>query len=97
MNKVELNEQALARSFAKVLQEWLTWEEMQIVITRNELSSYRGCCASHDFCDANMAMDEAFRRLGTPFEFGNNLHDTLWNAAWHIAKQNKFFINQKEV
>ena len=92
----EPNEQDLARAFSGVLQEWLSWEEMQMVLARNEMAAYRGCCASHDFCDANMAMNEAFRRLGIPFEFGNDLHDTLWSAAWHLAKQNKFFINQKE-
>lgn len=51
------------------------------------------CCASHDWCDANMAMDEAVSRFGVASL--PNLGDgegmsqemtDLWNAAWLEAQ-----------
>jgi hypothetical protein len=56
----------VAAMFSTVLREWLTAEQMTVVVERN--TEYEnvthGICASHDFCDANMAMAEAFHRLG---------------------------------
>ena len=61
MNQVE----SVAAMFSAVLREWLTDEEMDEVVLHNanELKD-SDCCASHDFCDANMAMDEAFKQCG---------------------------------
>lgn len=87
----------LASAFACVLREWATdseWETMREV-NRDYAQSefYDGCCASHDFCDANMAMDAAFVRvLGRPAALECNEDGTehpdfaLWDAAWNIAK-----------
>lgn len=51
-------------------------------------------CATHDFCDANMLMDEAFTEL-----FGHSMADELndrvfavVNAAWAKAKASGFSI-----
>jgi hypothetical protein len=44
--------------------------------------------ASHDFCDANMAMDSAWRHLiGTEINADDEEQAALWNAAWEIARQ----------
>lgn len=47
------------------------------------------CCASHDWCDANMAMAEAFENLGLdPLpddEAERERMTTLWNEAWTAA------------
>ena len=86
------DEERLAFQFAKVLKEWLKPEQITEVIKRNTLEKYQGCCATHDFCDANMAMAEAFKRtFNREFEFGNELDSTLFNGAWYIAKQNQFY------
>lgn len=54
---------ALGVQFAMVLREWLTPQEMAQVRQRNAVDpqAKAGICHSHDFCDANMAMLEAFR------------------------------------
>lgn len=89
----------IAAHFSRVLREWLTSLEMSKVITRNRRERIKGVCHTHDFCDANMAMDEAFKRV-----LGRGMYlidegatdeqkeaDTdLWNAAWNIAKQAQF-------
>ena len=47
----------LARRYVVTLSEWLTQEEFEAVA--------HGCAGDeHDYCDANMAMDEAHRALG---------------------------------
>lgn len=95
---------ALAKKFSKVLKKWLGKKKMAIVVSRNKEAN-DSCCASHDFCDANMAMDEAFTKvMGRTFDFNfeetteggmQNSKDTdLMNAAWSMAKSNDFYINQ---
>lgn len=52
----------------------------------------RNTCASHDWCDANMAMDEAIRSFGLdplpPDRDGgmSQAMTDLWNAAWESAQ-----------
>jgi hypothetical protein len=88
--------------FSKVLKKWLGRSTMLEVVKRNTEAN-DSSCASHDFCDANMAMDEAFTKvMGRSFEFNfdedpakysTNESDTdLMNAAWSDAKTNNFFI-----
>jgi hypothetical protein len=97
----------LAKEFGAVLKEWLTGEQMLQVISTNREDINASWCASHDFCDANMAMDAAFQKvMGREFVFFNdeqpeteaqNGEDTdLINAAWTLAKKNDFYYNSKQ-
>jgi hypothetical protein len=85
----------LARAFATVLREWLTADEMAQVIEGNKTAP-EGVCCSHDFCDANMAMDEAFTRVtGRTYPLGEEgpqqkADNALWNEAWDIAIATEF-------
>ena len=53
-------------------------------------------CASHDYCDANMAMSEASDNLGltNPSELTDSPEQqklfTMWGAAWSLAKAGDF-------
>lgn len=86
----------LARSFSAVLKEWLTVERMQLVIQRNKSGNLpEWICASHDFCDANMAMSEAFNNELKREVDSNSDYDTdLWNKAWYMAKTADFFFDK---
>lgn len=67
---------------------------------RNQTAQYSGgACAAHDFFDANMIMDAAFKKtlgrgawLGSDVEDGRcteaqHVADTeLWNHAWAFAR-----------
>lgn len=100
--KLENNIYSLALEFSRVLRSWLDEREMATVIERNETAeSY--ICHSHDFCDANMAMDEAWRNLKLPLELIEGEEEetiapnteecmSLWSAAWGKAKENRFSI-----
>lgn len=82
-------EQQLALEFCQVLRRWLTPEEMAEVVLRNHNSQYQGACATHDFCDANMAMLEAANNVGVDEED----YET-WNRAWDIAKEADFALTE---
>lgn len=69
-----------AQRFDAVLREWLTPAEYAEVLRRNGTPEYSDCCASHDFCDANMAMLDA---LGA----GLAADDAMWCAAWNVWRE----------
>lgn len=92
--------QALAHEFSRILREWLTEDEIAEVIARNKADRRRrqtaqladpAVCASHDFCDANMAMYEAFQNIaGHPVDPQNTADVSMWNKAWSMAKASGF-------
>jgi hypothetical protein len=76
--------------FAAILKDWFSDEEWAEMRRRNTADpAYAGTsCASHDFCDANMAMDEAFTELaGHEIDADNEADCALWNAAWSHARR----------
>ena len=73
----------LAARFKAILTEWLSEEERAEVVRLNNDPAWHGCCATHDFCDANEAMAEAFRREGMGSNFPD---DDDWNTAWDLFK-----------
>ena len=78
----------LARRFVDVLHEWLTPSEFAEMQRRNRMRKYDNACASRDFCDANMAMEGAFKRAFEREPNPENDSDTdLWNKAWDVAKR----------
>ena len=96
-NSDTVHAEALADEFSHVLRNWLTADEMAKVIERNRAQTNPIICHSHDFCDANMAMDEAFTLLMGRSSDAADGHDArLWNEAWEIAKRNEFAIDGGE-
>ncbi len=86
----------VSKKFSEVLREWLTPAEMDEVIIRNEEPRYKEgeLCATHDFCDANMAMFEAIEKVtGTEPDTQSDEFTKLFNEAWVMAKANKFSIS----
>lgn len=85
----EVTTSQLADQFAKILKEALEpreWNEMRRL---NAMDGYSvDCCASHEFLDANMVMDDAFNRvLGRAMDCGCRQDTAFWNEAWEIAKK----------
>ena len=78
----------LAYQFAHDLRTNLTdtaWREMR----RKNVAIAPGCCASHDYLDANMVMDPAFTLVvGRPLDANNEDDTAIWNAAWGFATPN---------
>ena len=87
----------LARSFSVVLRQWLTHSEISETNTANAETGYdESACASHDYCDSNMAMLEAVSTAtGVPVDdidvdVSNVQFWERLNEAWSIAKQADF-------
>ena len=82
-----LNTDRIAGAFVALLKTSASpvqFFQMQITNAR----AGEGVCASHDFCDANMVMCEAFeivagRALGDEISDGDV---AAWNAAWNAAR-----------
>jgi hypothetical protein len=78
---------ALAEAFTKSLRDDLDDKQFAEIVMRhrNAPVQYRDACASHEFLDANMNMDAAFKAvLGR--EVDPDEDATLWNEAWAKAK-----------
>lgn len=89
--KLSLEALSLANTFSTVLRQWLTAEQMRQVVERNRATGNEALCASHDFCDANMAMHEAFETVLGHEPDGESGEDAeLWNTAWTAAKRANF-------
>lgn len=75
----------LAYQFAQDLRAILTdadWRAMR----RKNVEITPGCCASHDYLDANMVMDPAFTRvIGRSLEADRDEDAAIWSAAWEFA------------
>ena len=81
--------QTVGDEFVAILNDWLTGYEMDLIRNHNATPAYAYSCASHDFCDANMAMLTAFETLADcAFDLDNQDHVDLFNAAWDYAKAN---------
>jgi len=75
--------------FVAILTDWLTGYEMDLIRDYNATPAYAYSCASHNFCDANMAMLPAFEAIADcEFDFDDQAHVDLFNAAWDYAKIN---------
>lgn len=93
----------IAREFTKVLRSWLSREEMDTVVSRNKTKKYQdGSCATHDFCDSNQAMLDAFEKImGREVVFhddeipGSEKQEeedsALMDAAWNMAREKEFY------
>lgn len=77
----------LSSEFSRILREWLSPDELAEIYQRNSTPEYSGCCASHDFCDPNQAMEEALEVFG--LDFHPRLCE-LVNEAWSIASRSRF-------
>ncbi|HEX8586188.1 MAG TPA: hypothetical protein VF680_17480 [Allosphingosinicella sp.] len=83
----EFTTYTLAHGFVNVLREWLSLDELRQVVERNAAQTDPMICHTHDFCDANMAMDKAWRDLDGPeFDAASQAHADIWNSAWDHAR-----------
>lgn len=87
MNHIE----PLAKDFARRLVIEIGLANVAEANKRNKTYS-DGACASHDFCDANMVMDAAFKAV-VGRETGDTDEDLkLWANAWDMAINHGFWI-----
>lgn len=89
MIKVILDKYALAQAFSAKVRKLSKFQE---IIKRNKTRTDPDICHSHDFCDANELMLEAWSEtFKVEPNFGYDPHLKLIGDAWSIAKENEFF------
>lgn len=82
--------QSVADRFNLILKDWLTIRQLAEVRRRNRTPDYTSACATHDFCDANMAMAQAIEEAtGRPVdpEGDTDLINRAWDQAraWYLG------------
>lgn len=84
-----MKHEVIGNRFALILNSWLTPEQLEAVKSENAKDTTTLNCASHNFCDANMAMVEAFEffQEELPDDDGDQAQFDLWNKAWDYAKK----------
>ena len=79
--------QKLALAFRWGLERELSCDQFAEMRRRNVGNVGDSICASHDFCDSNLVMYDAFKAVGGREADHENEDDLdLWNAAWNFAK-----------
>ena len=87
----------LAGAFTSVLRSWLTDAELTAIDAANHApDADPSVCASHDYCDANVAMVDAMERLGLTWSATDESQAALVDAAWSQAKQIGFAVKGKQ-
>ena len=85
---------ALAQAFGVEMRDTLESSELVQANEKNKTGLASGAypfCHSHDFCDANMVMDAAWRRVfGSGPDGDDDEHGRLWGMAWDLAKAAEF-------
>lgn len=89
-DKFPTREERLAKQFHALVRRDLPGHLAEID-RRNALPDMEGCCATHDFCDANEIMADAFKdTFGCEIDLNEDLDLRIWNGAWTIAKSRGF-------
>jgi hypothetical protein len=74
-----------ARVFVALLRYQLTEEQFNEMCRRNAAETNEGICHSHDFCDANMVMLDAFHAVCPDVDSASDFGVIIWNDAWAAA------------
>lgn len=80
----------VGKRFAEIVRRDLA-DDLEEIVRRNLTDQYENCCATHDFCDANMLMDEAFRDVvGQELRTDSDVDLFICNWAWAKARGSDF-------
>lgn len=93
----------LSDEFSRLIVEAFTADQLAETIAKNNTVDYAGCCATHDYCDSNMVMNEAFENVmerafifwddENPETQEQNRADChLFDSAWMLSKSKNFAV-----
>lgn len=84
----------LAHEFASIVSGWLSSEERRAVLARNaDPDQVPGVCATHDFCDPNQAMLDAWEKVAArEHDLHSDREVSIVNRAWTLARKNQFWF-----
>jgi hypothetical protein len=83
--------ETIARQFCRELQRLIGTKKLALAARRNQLNPNKAVCHTHDFCDANVAMDAAFKVVtGRNASLRGTLTNVVWQQAWALARAARF-------
>lgn len=83
----------VASKFCELLRAQIGDAGVREAARRNKAEKSPDVCHSHDFCDANMVMADAFELvMKTVFDPQDQAQATLFNKAWDLAAGLNFRI-----
>lgn len=75
------NTNMIARKFDELLKSLVGEDNYREIVQKNRTPEYStGCCASHDYCDANLVMNAAVYACGIDPDTDEG--NSLWNRSW---------------
>jgi hypothetical protein len=80
----------LAEQFVLLIRKQISDNDCGVIDRLNAMKEYIGCCSTHNYCDANMVIHEAFESiLGQEVEIQADLtyQADIYNKAWNKAKK----------
>lgn len=93
----EFQIESMALAFSILLKKCLTQDQFEYVVNMQPINHIPNACYSHNFCDANEVMHEAFKRvMGREIDNDSDEDTELWEAAWSLAKENNFYHTVKK-
>ncbi|MEE8489378.1 MAG: hypothetical protein V3S43_03525 [Acidimicrobiia bacterium] len=86
----------VGKRFAEIVRRDLA-DDLEEIVRRNLTDEYENCCATHDFCDANMLMDEAFKDImGRELRVDDDVDLFISSWAWAKARGSDFKIQEDD-
>lgn len=82
----------LAKAFIRQLTRVLTGDERRQAVFLNKQEQVKGVCHTHDFCDPNQCMIDAYEELGLDLDPMNDEHARFMNEAWAMASRAEFSL-----
>lgn len=85
----KIDVELVAQKFVELLKNEIGSEKFSLVLASNREEVSPHVCHSHDFCDANMVMNEAFKAsvgVDASEDINNETLLAKWSSAWDYAK-----------
>ncbi len=83
----------IASQFSTNLRAYLTPEQLAAAVAANLAETNSAVCHSHDDCDANAFMADAFSSvMGREIDLQSDADSALWDYAWTLAKNAGFSL-----
>lgn len=92
---LKVTTQAISIQFIHSLKAVIPEQELEVLRERNRQRTSPGVCHTHDFCDANEVMAQAFHAV-VGRSFDSEIDGALWEQAWSIASQKEFQLGEED-
>lgn len=82
----------VAKRFSKEIRDFVSEEQMKLIIERNREEKSPSICHSHDFCDANEIMIRAMKKVTGNNDPCSEQFIKIAGPAWELAFQKEFSV-----